>query len=165
MVEVGKQVLRFAAAEPFDEFLRFGRALAEFGYTRAGHIHMRAFALLVGKENADGQVGLFVHQAAVVIGVGNAHIAAAGADGFKHSGVVGKRRRGQIGHPAFYDLLGFHRAEVGNHGAHQRLVIHIIRGAQTQAPFPFCIGQRGIARKLGGLHFIGVVENGAGAHG
>ena len=65
VVQVGKQVLRFAAAQPFDEFLGLGGFFGVLGYACTGYVNVRAFALLVGEEDADGQVGLFVHQAAV----------------------------------------------------------------------------------------------------
>ena len=60
VVQVGKQVLRFAAAQPFDEFLGLGGFFGVFGYACTGYVDVRAFALLVGEEDADGQVGLFI---------------------------------------------------------------------------------------------------------
>jgi len=131
-----------------------------FGQADARQVDVHATVTLVGPEDLDRQFRVLGMQAAVVVSVDHAHIALAGFDGLDHRVIVGEHIGGQVADPAFDDLLGLGLAVVFDQRGSQRLVVHLLRGAQAQAAFPVLVGKGFIGGQLGRFDPLGGVDDG-----
>ena len=135
-------------------------------YAGAGHVDVHAaFAVaLVGPERHHRQFRIVALGAAEVVGVDDADRATARVDRLDHRGVVGERRRGEVGDPTPDRLFGALGAERGDHRRDQALVVDRSAGAQAQLALPLRIGEVLVGRQRRGRGQLRIVDQGARTH-
>src|SRR5690606_4956464 len=131
-VQFGEHALRLVSRQPLEQAPGPLGVLRVAGDAGTADVDVYAAAFLVGPEEAYRQFGMIDQLAAEIVSIHQSHIALSGCNRVDHQGVAAEDRRRQVGDPALDQLLSSLKAKAFYHRAHQRHVVDLLRGAQTE---------------------------------
>ncbi len=140
-------------------------------YPGARDVHVRAATRLVGKDHADllcdrailRLVGL--HQAHVVVGVGNRNLALTRRDRLQLVGIAALGAAREVGDDALGPRFGLRGADARDHRTHERQVVHVRARPDADLALPFRIREILVVANRRGVDRALEVEDGPGANG
>ena len=135
------------------------------GHGAAGHVDMRAPALLVGEDHRHLGHGFHVlglgraHQPRQVVAVGQRDRAFTRGHGLDLVGVAALRRPRHVGHHALQPGFGGRRPQVLQHRTEEREVVRVRAGASAHLALVLRVGQLFVGVDVGALHGRLVVDD------
>ena len=165
MVDLGIPFLGLLTDQVLHELLRIVCVPGCSRHADTTDIHMCPSSLLIGPEKPHFLCRCFLlrilagQHGAYIVSVRYRDIALAGSCCLDLIAITTFWRTCKVGHQSPGPCLGLLFAVIRNHRGDKRLVVDVVRGTDTNTPFPFFTGQRLVSRELGRIDLVFHVED------